>query len=125
MKKIALLMMAWIGALTMQADKTYPYLIFETTDGAKISVNTESLELTISGTTLTAGDQQFTLTNLNKMYFSTSDESTTGIEEVTNAALDDATEIYDLQGHKVTKEQMQKGVYIVKTKDRTHKSVRT
>lgn len=123
MKKIALLMMAWIGALTMQADKTYPYLIFETTDGAKISVNTESLELTISGTTLTAGDQQFTLTNLNKMYFSTSDESTTGIEEVTNAALDDATEIYDLQGHKVTKEQMQKGVYIVKTKDRTHKIV--
>lgn len=123
MKKIALLMMAWIGALTMQADKTYPYLIFETTDGAKISVNTESLELTISGTTLTAGDQQFTLTNLNKMYFSTSDESTTGIEEVTNATLDDATEIYDLQGHKVTKEQMQKGVYIVKTKDRTHKIV--
>ena len=123
MKKIALLMMAWIGSLTMQADKTYPYLIFETTDGAKISVNTESLELTISGTTLTAGDQQFTLTNLNKMYFSTSDESTTGIEEVTNAALDDATEIYDLQGHKVTKEQMQKGVYIVKTKDRTHKIV--
>ncbi len=123
MKKIALLMMAWIGALTMQADKTYPYLTFETTDGAKISVNTESLELTISGTTLTAGDQQFTLTNLNKMYFSTSDESTTGIEEVTNATLDDATEIYDLQGHKVTKEQMQKGVYIVKTKDRTHKIV--
>ena len=121
MKKIALLMMAWIGALTMQADKTYPYLTFETTDGAKISVNTESLELTISGTTLTAGDQQFTLTNLNKMYFSTSDESTTGIEEVTNAALDDATEIYDLQGNRVTRAEMRKGVYIIKTKNRTYK----
>ena len=80
------------------------------------------LTLSISGTTLTAGTQSFTLTNLSKMYFSTSDESTTGIEEITNATLDEATDIYDLQGHKVTKAQMKKGVYIVKTKQRTYKS---
>ena len=124
MKKIALLFLALVGALTVQADETYPYLTFETTDGAKISVNTESLKLIINGTTLTVGDQQFTITNLSKMYFSTSDESTTtGMEEITRATLDDATEIYDLQGRKVTKEQMRTGVYIVKTKDRTCKIV--
>jgi hypothetical protein len=57
------------------------------------------------------------------MYFSTADETTTGIEEVTAATLDEATDIYDLQGHKISKEQMRKGVYIVKTKNRTYKMV--
>lgn len=123
MKKLLLLLTIWVGTLTAQAED-YTYLTFETTDGAKISVNTESLKLTINGTTLTAGDQQFTITNLSKMYFSASDESTTtGMEEITRATLDDATEIYDLQGRKVTKEQMRTGVYIVKTKDRTCKIV--
>ena len=122
MKKILLLLSLLVGTLTAQADD-YTYLTFETTDGAKASVAVENLTLTISGTTLTAGSQQFTLSNLSKMYFSTSDKTTTGIEEITNAALDEATDIYDLQGHKLTKEQMQKGVYIVKTKNRTYKMV--
>ena len=120
MKKIILLLTVLAGTMTAQAD-SYTFLTFETTDGAKASVSVEKLVLTISGTTLTAGSQQFTLSNLSKMYFSTSDETTTGIEEITNAALDEATDIYDLQGHKVTKEQMRKGVYIVKTKNRTYK----
>ena len=120
MKKIILLLTVLAGTMTAQAD-SYTFLTFETTDGAKASVSVENLTLTISGTTLTAGSQQFTLSNLSKMYFSTADETTTGIEEITNAALDEATDIYDLQGHKVTKEQMRKGVYIVKTKNRTYK----
>ncbi len=122
MKKILLLLTILVGTLTAQADN-YTYLTFETNDGAKASVSVENLMLTISGTTLTAGSQQFTLSNLSKMYFSTSDETTTGIEEITNAALDEATDIYDLQGHKLTKEQMQKGVYIVKTMNRSYKMV--
>lgn len=122
MKKIVLLLMTLIGTLKAQAD-SYSYLTFETTDGAKVSVAMEeSMTLSISGTTLTVGTESFTLTNLSKMYFSTTDE-TTGIEEITSATIDDATDIYDLQGHKVTKEQMRKGVYIVKTKDRTYKLV--
>lgn len=122
MKKIVLLLMTLIGTLKVQAD-SYSYLTFETTDGAKVSVAMEeSMTLSISGTTLTVGTESFTLTNLSKMYFSTTDE-TTGIEEITSATIDDATDIYDLQGHKVTKEQMRKGVYIVKTKDRTYKLV--
>ena len=108
-----------MGLTTVLAEE-YPYLTFELTDGTKASVSTASLTLTINGTTLTTGSQSFTLTNLSKMYFSTSAEST-GIETITSATLDEATDIYDLQGHKVTKDQMKKGVYIVKTKEKTYK----
>ena len=108
--------------MTAQA-ADYNYLTFETTDGAKVSVPVSSLSISISGTTLTAGSQSFTLSNLSKMYFSTTGESTTGIEEITRADIDEATDIFNLQGHKVTKEQMKRGVYIVKTKNRTYKIV--
>ena len=122
MKKIILFIMALVGALTVQADD-YAYLTFETTDGTKASVAVSSLTLTISGSTLTAGSQTFTLSNLSKMYFSASDETATGIEEITAATLDEAAEIYDLQGHKVSKDQMHKGVYIVKSSNRTYKMI--
>lgn len=131
MKKIILLLMTMAGALTVQgracplpqmAESAYHYLTFEMTNGAKVSVAISSLTLTINGNTLTAGSQTFTLTNLSKMYFSDTDE-TTGIEETTSAMLEEAAEIYDLQGHNITKEQMKKGVYIVKTKNKTQKIV--
>ena len=122
MKKLVVFLLMMMVTLAVHA-ADYTYLTFETTDGAKASVSVENLTLTISGTTLTAGSQSFTLSNLSKMYFSTSDETTTVIEEITNAALDEATDIYDLQGHKVTKEQMRNGVYIVKSKNRTYKMV--
>ena len=120
MKRLMFFLMMMTGTLAMQAGD-YPYLTFETTDGNKISVSTESLTLTISGTTLTAGNQSFTLVNLSRMYFSTSDESTTGISETMTADLNEVTDIYDLKGNKVSKSQMQKGVYIVKTNKRTFK----
>ena len=123
MKKILMLLTMLVGTLTVQAGD-YTYLTFETTDGAKASVSVASdVTLTISGTTLTVGSQSFTLTNLSKMYFSTSDETTTGISEVMKADLDEAMEIYDLQGKKVSKDQMRRGVYIVKTNSRTYKMV--
>jgi hypothetical protein len=121
MKKIVIIMMALVGALTVQAEE-YAYLTFETTDGAKASVDVSSLTLTVSGNTLTAGSQTFTLSNLSKMYFSNTSE-TTAIEEITTATLDEAADIYDLQGHKVTQEQMKRGVYIVKTKSKTYKMI--
>ena len=112
-----------MGSLSMHA-ADYTYLTFETTDGAKVSVSAASLTLTISGTTLTVGNQSFTLTNLTKMYFSTSDE-TTGIDQIENGELrieNSATAIYDLQGRKISKGQMRSGqVYIVKTNSGTHK----
>lgn len=122
MKKIVALLTMMMGTLAVYA-ADYAYLSFETTDGAKASVSVDNLTLTISGTTLTAGSQSFTLSNLSKMYFSTTDETKSSIAEIASVALDEATDIYDLQGYKVTKEQMREGVYIVKTKNGTYKMV--
>ncbi len=109
-----------MGMLSIHASD-YPYLTFVTTDGGKASVAVSGLSITISGTTLTAGSQSFTLSNLSKMYFSTSDESTTGIDEVLSVDLNEAAEICDLSGKRVTKDQMRRGVYIVKTNKGTYK----
>lgn len=121
MKKIILFLTMMVGVLTAQAED-FTYLTFETTDGAKASISVATdVTLSFSGTTLTVGTQSFTLTNLSKMYFSATDESTTGISEVMKADLDEATEIYDLQGKKVSKDQMHRGVYVIKTKQGTFK----
>ena len=126
MKKIVLLLMTLVGALAVQAEDTYTYLTFETTDGVKASVPVSSLTLTISGNTLTAGSQSFTLSNLSKMYFS-NDDQTTAINEIdysqTDDLLSESTDIYDLQGHKISREQMRKGIYIIKTKSKTYKMI--
>ena len=120
MKKIFLMWMLIIGALTAHAED-YAYLTFETTDGAKVSVSVSSLTLTISGTTLTAGEQSFTLSNLSKMYFTKTDETSTDIKAITADDLNDITDIYDLSGRKIAKEQMRQGVYVVKTTNGTYK----
>lgn len=120
MKKIFLMWMLIIGALTAHAEE-YAYLTFETTDGAKVSVSVSSLTLTISGTTLTAGEQSFTLSNLSKMYFTKTDETSTDIKAITADDLNDITDIYDLSGRKIAKEQMRQGVYVVKTTNGTYK----
>ena len=127
MKKIALTLLILVVTLTAQAED-FTYLTFETTDGAKASVAVEGLTLSISETTLTVGTQSFTLTNLSKMYFSTTDESTTGIESISLETLDEATEIYDLSGKKIvnsksSNSKLPRGVYIVKTKSKTYKIV--
>lgn len=119
MKKIVLIVMALVGALAVQADD-YPYLTFETADGTKTSVSSSSLTITIQNGKLIAGSNEFNLTDLSKMYFSTSDE-TTGIEELNITTLDDAADIYDLQGRKVNKDQMRRGVYVIKTRQGTRK----
>jgi len=98
----------------------YTHLTLETTDGAKVSLPAASLTITISGTTLTAGDQSFTLSNLSKMYFSDA-EGTTGIGAISAKEWNEATEIYDLNGRQVPKEQLQKGVYVIKSKKGTYK----
>ena len=120
MKRVLITCLILCAGLTTMHAEDYPYLTFELTDGTKASVPAASLTLTINGTTLTAGSQSFTLTNLSKMYFTTTNMST-GIKSIENGELTNDSEIYDLQGHKVTKAQMKKGVYIIKTKDKTYK----
>ena len=120
MKKILLAVLTSMVVLSAQAGD-YLYLTFETTDGVKASVSVKSLSISIDGTTLTAGNKKFALTNLGKMYFSKDDE-TTGIssEKISREELATAT-FYDLQGHQVDKNQMGKGIYVVKTKNGAYK----
>lgn len=122
MKKIVLLLMTLVGALAVQAEDSYTYLTFETTDGAKTSVDVSSLPVTINldSSTLTIGNQSFALDDLSKMYFSTQSE-TTGIEGISSATIDDDAVIYDLHGRRVTKAQMRHGIYVIKTKQGTRK----
>jgi len=122
MKKFFLLTALMVGTLMAHA-ANYAYLTFETTDGAKVSVDVSSLTITISGTTLTAGSQSFTLSDLNKMYFSNINE-TASISTVNAELLNESSEIYDLNGLKMQKDQMCGGqVYIVKTKSGIYKIV--
>ena len=125
MKKILMTLLMAVVAMTAQAED-YAYLTFETTDGTKASVAASSLSLSISGTTLTAGTKSFNLTNLSKMYFSTSDETTTGTQEIYEMNAYDlmsATEIYDLRGHRITRSQVTRGAYIIKNRQGTYKII--
>ena len=114
-----------VGALPAMAGN-YPYLTFKLTDGAKVSVPVTSLTLSVNGTTLKAGSQTFIISNLSKMYFSSTDETTNGataIEELTADDLEER-EIYDLNGHRLVSDaQLPRGVYIVKSKNKTCKIV--
>ncbi len=121
MKKLFLTLLTAAAIITAQA-ADYQYLTFEMTDGTKASVEAANLSLTFDGTTLKVGTETFVLTNLAKMYFSTNNQ-TTGISQIENGELkiDNFTEIFDLKGNKVSKDQMRKGIYIVKTKNGTAK----
>ena len=119
-----------IGTLPAMAGN-YPYLTFELTDGTKVSVSVSSLTLTVNGTTLKAGSQTFTISNLSKMYFSSTDE-TSGVTAIDELTADDfeGKEIYDLNGHKIELQitnyelpKLPRGVYIVKSKNKTCKIV--
>ena len=125
MKSFILGILMTIGALPMMAGD-YPYLTFELTDGAKVSVPVSSLTLSVNGTTLKAGSQSFTISNLSKMYFSSTDETTNGATAIEELTADDleGREIYDLNGHRLASDaQLHRGVYIVKSKNKTCKIV--
>ncbi len=123
MKKLLLLMVVMLGILSAHANKTiYNYLSFESIDGEVVSVPVESLNITISGTTLIAGEKTFLLSNLRNMFFSESDK-TTDISKLAITDWDNITDIYDLNGRKITRSQIKKGAYIVKSKSGTYKLV--
>ena len=125
MKKLFFLLTFLFGTMAVHAED-YTYLTFETTDGAKISVEISSLNLSFSGTNLIAGEKTFAHSNLSKMYFSSSNE-TTGIKSLTDEELENNTEVYDLNGRQLKLSNTQKlknlppGVYVVKSKSGTYK----
>lgn len=124
MKSFILGILMMVGTLPTMA-ASYPYLTFELTDGTKVSVSVSSLTVSVNGTTLKAGSQTFTISNLAKMYFSSTDETSgaTAIDELTADDLE-GKEVYDLNGHKLDSDtQLPRGVYIVKSKNKTCKIV--
>ena len=119
--------MALVIAGTVSAmadDYPYPYLTFETADGAKTSISSTELTITIQDGKLMVGSQEFTLTDLSKMYFSVSDETEDGIRTIDHSPLTIDHDIYDLQGREVSREQMKSGVYVMRTKEGTIKVVK-
>jgi len=125
MKSFILGILMMVGTLPTMAE-SYSYLTFELTDGTKVSVSVSSLTLTVNGTTLKAGSQTFTISNLSKMYFSSTDETNGGATAIEELAADnlEGKEIYDLKGHRLDSDaQLPRGVYIVKSKNKTCKIV--
>ena len=124
MKKMLMTALMMAGTLSVMADD-YPYLTFETADGTKVSFGSSSLTITIQNGKLMAGSKEFNLSDLSKMYFSTTNESmTTEIAEVKSVTIENDAEIYDLQGRKVSKGQngrLPRGIYVIKTKQGTRK----
>ena len=123
MKRFVLLLFVATAALGVWAEDGYAYLTFETTDGTRVSVDVSGLTLSISGNTLVAGERSFVLTNLSRMYFSAADETVTGIVSTEAVDVTDAGEVFDLQGHRVARTDMLKGVYIVKSGEKSYKLV--
>ncbi|MBP3286629.1 MAG: hypothetical protein J6M15_06800 [Prevotella sp.] len=125
MKKVLLVLLMMTGMLTAHAD-SYTYLTFEKSDGTLTSVPLSSLSITISGNTLTAGDQSFALADLTKMYFTTAD--VTAIDEV-KAAVNGEVEVFSMNGVAMGKyttvqeamSSLRTGVYIVKSNGKTVK----
>lgn len=120
MKKLFLsFAIALSGSLSASAGE-YAFLTFETADGERVSVAASGLSLAIEGDALRAGDRVFTLAGLKRMYFSNAD-MTTAVKAVTVAELGGCQEVFDLNGRRVDKALLTKGVYVVKKKDGTYK----
>ena len=107
----------------LMADE-FGYMVFTMNDGTTQSIASNGLSLSFAGGSLTAKNETETLTiplnNLNAMAFSKN--GVTGIKSPIDESDGGSEEIYDLQGHRVTRAEMRKGVYIIKTKNRTYKT---
>jgi len=123
MKKLLLTLLTVASSLSVQA-YDYPYLVLETSDGTTTAFSVESLCLTISDGTLkvtnSSGTKSFDPSTLSKMYFST-DGTTDGIQNLDEAVQSGDAQVYDLQGRKVSLDQMMRGIYVIKTQNSTRK----
>lgn len=118
MKKIFLILSVITGLHSYA--ENFPYLTFETTEGQKVSVASAGLEMSISDNVLTVGQKTFTISNLKKMYFSCTNESS-GIREVSVTEVTDDMEIYDLRGNRIQSVEMKNGIYLLRVKNATYK----
>lgn len=122
MRKQVLTTLALAAMLPVSAQEAYSFLTIETTDGAKTNLPVETLTMSVGDGVLSVGDQSFPLANLKKMYFSDGNVIT-GIDQLTTDGTDEIVAIYDLQGRKVNKDDMQNGIFVVKTKQKSTKMI--
>lgn len=127
MKKAILLLLMITAALTTQA-VSYTYLTFVEQDGTKTSLNAVGLTITFSDGNLvatnstTSESKTISLSNLASMSFSTSDETTTGIQSVSIDIQDSDAVIYNLSGQQILSGySLSKGIYIIKKGSVTRK----
>lgn len=125
MKKL-ILSLSLLSPLALNAMAgDYPYITFETSEGAKSSVAvTNDLQFSFANNTLTIANQTFALDNLSKMYFTTTEQSVATSIHTVEQVTEKAAEIYTLDGRKIIVSQMQKGeTYIVKSHNGTNKLI--
>jgi hypothetical protein len=128
MNKLFAIISLLVGTTAAQA-YDYPYLVVQSADGTTKSIAVESLVLTFQDGQLVAtngdGTQSFTLTDLSKMYFTS---STTAISQVAEQE-EGPVEVYALSGMFVgrydtlsaARANLKQGVYLMKTKGTTKK----
>jgi len=131
-KKMVCFLMVLMAIVQSSFADDYSYLTFQNADGTVKSVSVSSLTLTFANGTLTAvnsnGTYAFTLTDLSKMYFTSDPTSIPGVIP----SKEEAVEVYTLTGISLGKysslseaqEQLEGGVYVVKSGDETFKMMK-
>jgi len=117
------------GALGASATTyDYPYMYFVTTDGTLQSMAVDGMTFAFTDGSMVVTNESesktFTLTAMNKMYFSES----SGLEELVNAT-DESVEVYNMAGimlgrYANTQQAMQeldRGIYVLKSQSTTLK----
>lgn len=121
MKKLVLVLFLLLGIQSKAAE--YSYMVFVSSDASETSMAVSNLSFSVSGTTLTvtntATSKTFMLSNLSKMYFST---SANGISCLFASSSNGSVTVFNLAGIQIGEfsdyssliKSLQKGVYIIK-----------
>lgn len=133
MKRMFLFLSALFATSTCIYADDYPYLTFQTTDGAQTSFSAVGLTLTLEDGLLVVSDgttrQTFAPETLAQMFFAQSGANAIGSITTDEAAT--TCEVYTLAGIHIgsfasraaLRGQLPAGIYLVKTKDTTTKLV--
>lgn len=128
MKKLVLVLFLLLGIQSKAAE--YSYMVFVGSDASETSMAVSNLNFSVSGTTLTvtntATSKSFVLSELAKMYFST---SANGINSLFASGSNSSVSVFNLAGVQIGEfcdysslmKSLQKGVYIIKQGRETQK----
>ena len=120
MKRFSFIFLFLVCVLLLKAQNSY--LTLEMRDGSKLSIPVSMQKLVFSGDTLNIDNKSLPLSSICKICFSNIDESS-DIESIYKDDINNIIDYYDLQGHRLTKEWLKKGIYIVRTKRSSNKMV--